>query len=288
MDNINRYLQMAMDWAVLFVPKVFLAVIILWVGLKIISKFNNVTNKALSARNIDSTIRPFFSSLVDIGLKFVLFLVVAGIFGFEITSILALISALAFAVGLALQGSLGHFASGILILVLKPYKVGDEIKVGDAEGFVEEIQVFNTILRTRDNRMITVPNGVVTAGNIINYTVWGIRRIDMIFIVDEPNRVAVVKEAILRGISKCPLILNDPPTEVFLEYFNCDELHFAVRPWCNSKDYWQAWGQIQEAVKDEFDEADLTGNIHFLQMVSNRSEVRAARREYRNENFNNK
>lgn len=288
MDNINRYLQMAMDWAVIFVPKVFLAVIILWVGLKIIRKFNNITNKTLSARNIDSTIRPFFSSLVDIGLKFVLFLVVAGIFGFEITSILALISALAFAVGLALQGSLGHFASGILILVLKPYKVGDEIKVGDAEGFVEEIQVFNTILRTRDNRMITVPNGVVTAGNIINYTVWGIRRIDMIFIVDEPNRVAVVKEAIQRGMARCPLVLTDPPTEVFLEYFNCDELHFAVRPWCNSTDYWQAWGQIQEAVKDEFDEADLTGNIHFLQMVNNRSEVRAARREYRNENFNNK
>ncbi len=98
-------------------------------------------------RNIDATIRPFFASLVDVVLRLILFLVVANIFGFETTSFVAVISALAFAVGLALQGSLGHFASGILLLILKPYKVGDEIKIGDAEGFVDEIQVFNTILR---------------------------------------------------------------------------------------------------------------------------------------------
>ena len=120
MDNVQRYIQMAIDWGVFFIPKLLIAFILLWVGLRVIAKLNIVTNKGLAARNIDATIRPFFASMVDVGLKFVLFLVVAGIFGFEITSILALISALAFAVGLALQGSLGHFASGILLLVLKP------------------------------------------------------------------------------------------------------------------------------------------------------------------------
>lgn len=280
MDNLNRYLQMAMDWAVIFVPKVLLAVVMLWTGLKLINKFNGVTNKALSARNIDSTIRPFFSSLVDVGLKFVLFLVVAGIFGFEITSILALISALAFAVGLALQGSLGHFASGILLLILKPYKVDDEVKIGDAEGYVREIQVFNTIIKTRDNRIITVPNGIVTSGNIINYTTLGIRRVDMTFVVDEPNKVSIVKNAISNAAKGCPYILNAPPMEVFLDFFNCDELHFAVRPWCKSEDYWATWSYMQEAIKDEFDEADLTGNIHYVQMVQDRNEVKAARHEH--------
>jgi small conductance mechanosensitive channel len=274
MDNFQRYLTMAMDWAVVFLPKVFLALAIFWVGIRIIRKLNGVTNKTLTTRNIDATIRPFFASMVDIGLRFALFLIVAGIFGFEITSILALISALAFAVGLALQGSLGHFASGILLLILKPYKVGEEIKLGDAEGFVEEIQVFNTILRTRDNRLITIPNGVVTSGNIINYSALGKRRVDMTFIVDEPNRVNTVKEAIYAAAKSCPQILNDPPMEVFLEFFNCDELHFTVRPWTKTEDYWTVWAHMQEAVKDGFDEAHLTGNVHYIQMVEARKDVK--------------
>jgi small conductance mechanosensitive channel len=279
MDNLNRYLQMAMDWAVIFLPKVFFAFIILWVGLRIINKLNFITNKALSARNIDSTIRPFFSSMVDVSLKFFLFLIVAGIFGFEITSILALISALAFAVGLALQGSLGHFASGILLLVLKPYKVGDEIKIGEVEGFVEEIQVFNTVIKTRDNRIITVPNGIVTSGNIANHSTLGLRRVDMTFVVDQPNKVATVKNAIIKAAHDCPFLLKEPSMEVFLEFFNCDELHFAVRPWCKSEDYWAVWSYMQEAIKDEFDVADLTGNIHYVQMVQDRNEIKAAKNE---------
>lgn len=277
MDNLQRYLLMAMDWAVIFVPKVLLAFIILWVGFKVINKLNELTTKTLTSRNIDATIRPFFASMVDVSLRLVLFLVVASIFGFEISSIVTLIGALAFAVGLALQGSLGHFASGILLLVLKPYRVGDEIKVGEAEGYVEEIQVFNTIIRTRDNRRITVPNGLITSGNIINYSGQGNRRADMIFIVDEPNRVSKVKDAIYEAARGCPQILQEPPMEVFLEHFNCDELHFAVRPWCKAEDYWTVWGYMQEAVKDAFDDAELTGNIHYLQMVQDRNEMMESR-----------
>jgi small conductance mechanosensitive channel len=277
MNNLQRYLQMAMDWAVIFVPKVLMALIILWVGLRIISKLNIVTAKTMTARKIDATIRPFFSTLVDVSLRFVLFLIVAGIFGFEISSIVAIIGALAFAVGLALQGSLGHFASGILLLILKPYKIGDEIKVGEAEGYVEEIQVFNTIIRTRDNRLITVPNGIVTSGNIVNYSWEGHRRVDMTFIVDEPNAVSKVKEVIFEAAKGCTLILQEPPMEVFLHHFTCDELHFAVRPWCNVDDYEKVWAYMQETVKDGFDAADLTGNIHYLQMVENRKEMQEKR-----------
>ncbi len=273
MDNFQRYVQMAMDWGVLFVPKVIIALILLWVGLRLIAKFNIVTTKTLAARNIDATIRPFFASMVDIGLKFVLFLVVAGIFGFEITSILALISALAFAVGLALQGSLGHFASGILLLILKPYKVGDEIQIGEVEGFVTEIQVFNTVLLSRDNRQIIIPNGVVTSGNIINLTSDGERRVDMVFVVDEPNAVAKVKQVLYEAVALCPKILVHRSTDVFLLDFNCDELRFAVRPWCKSEDYTAVWAFMQEAVKNGFDKADLIGNINYIQMVNDRSEL---------------
>jgi small conductance mechanosensitive channel len=278
MDNFQRYLQMAMDWGVIFVPKVLMAIIILWVGLRLISKFNILTNKALTARNVDATIKPFFASLVDVGLKFVLFIVVAGIFGFEISSIVALIGALAFAVGLALQGSLGHFASGILLLMLKPYRVGDEIKAGDAEGFVEEIQVFNTVLRTRDNRHIIIPNGVITSGNIINYTSLGQRRVDMVFTVDEPNKVSAVLAVLKTAVDGCPDVLHDQRADIFLESFNADELHFVCRPWCKSEHYWDVWAYMQKAVKDGFDEADLTGNVHYVQMVQDRTEMIESRK----------
>jgi small conductance mechanosensitive channel len=275
MNNFQRYVQMAMDWAVVFLPKVFIAFAILWIGLKLINKLNEVTVKTLNTRNIDATIRPFFASLVNVSLRFVLIVVVAGIFGFEITSILALISALAFTVGLALQGSLGHFASGILLLVLKPYKVGDEIKVGDAEGFVQEIQVFNTLILTRDHRTITVPNGVITSGNIINFSQQGERRVDMTFMVDEPNAVTTVKRVLFEAVESCPEVLKNRPAEIFLLNFNCNELQFAVRPWCKADDYWTVWATVQEAVKDGFDAADLTGNINYVQMVQNRAEVSA-------------
>ncbi len=277
MDNLQRYLQMAMDWAIVFLPKVLLAIIIFWIGIRLINKLNILTNRSLGMRNVDATIRPFFASLVDISLRIVLFLIVAGIFGFEISSIIALLGALAFAVGLALQGSLGHFASGILLLILKPYKVGDEIKVADAEGFVVEVQVFNTILRTSDNRFITVPNGLVTSGNIINYTSQGNRRVDMTFIVDEPNIVSKVKQVIEESAAACPFILQDPPLELFLEHFDCDELHFAARPWCKAEDYWKVWAFMQEAVKNGFDEAELTGNIHYIQMVQDRNDLHESR-----------
>jgi small conductance mechanosensitive channel len=283
MDNFQRYLQMAMDWGVIFIPKVLMASIILWVGLRLISKFNILTNKALTARNVDTTIKPFFASLVDVGLKFILFIVVAGIFGFEISSIVALIGALAFAVGLALQGSLGHFASGILLLMLKPYRVGDEIKAGDAEGFVEEIQVFNTILRTRDNRHIIIPNGVITSGNIINYTSLGQRRVDLTFIVDEPNKVSAVLQVLKTAVDTCPDVLHEQRADIFLESFSADELHFVCRPWCKSEHYWDVWAYMQKAVKDGFDEADLTGNVHYIQMVHDRKEMIEARKLSENE-----
>jgi small conductance mechanosensitive channel len=283
MDNFQRYLQMAMDWGVIFIPKVLMATVILWVGLRLISKFNILTNKALTARNVDTTIKPFFASLVDVGLKFVLFIVVAGIFGFEISSIVALIGALAFAVGLALQGSLGHFASGILLLMLKPYRVGDEIKSGEAEGFVEEIQVFNTILRTRDNRHIIIPNGVITSGNIINCTSLGQRRVDLTFIVDEPNKVSAVLQVLKTAVDTCPDVLHEQRADIFLESFTADELHFVCRPWCKSEHYWDVWAYMQKAVKDGFDEADLTGNVHYIQMVHDRKEMIESRKLSENE-----
>jgi small conductance mechanosensitive channel len=267
-DNFNRYLQMAMDWGIVFVPKAIFAIILLFIGLRLVNKVGNTAKTAFSTKNIDPTIRPFFSSLIDLGLKFVLFLVIAGVFGFEITSILAILSALAFTVGLALQGSLGHFASGILLLIFKPYKVGDEIRVGDAEGFVTEIQVFNTVLRTRNARIITIPNGVITSGNIINLTGSGERRMDMIFIIDQPNDIVKVKEIIYNAVLKSPFVLQNHKTKVFLSDFNANELRFGAQPWCKSEEFSDAWASVQEEVKIALDSANLMTRVNLVQMIN--------------------
>ncbi len=270
-DNFNRYLQMAMDWGIVFVPKAIFAMILLFVGLRLVERINRTAKTAFSTRDIDPTIRPFFSSLIDLSLKFVLFLLIAGIFGFEITSILAILSALAFAVGLALQGSLGHFASGILLLIFKPYKVGDEIRIGDAEGFVTEIQVFNTVLRTRNARIITIPNGVITSGNIINLTGNGERRMDMIFIIDQPNDIVMVKEIIYNAVLKSPFVLQNHKTKVFLSDFNANELRFGAQPWCKSEEFSDAWASVQEEVKIALDSANLMNRVSFVQIIEGKN-----------------
>ncbi len=269
-DNFNRYFQMAMDWGVAFVPKAFFALILLFIGLRLINSINQTAKATFSARNIDHTIRPFFSSMIDLGLKILLVLIVAGIFGFEITSILAILSALAFAVGLALQGSLGHFASGILLLIFKPYKVGDEIRVGDAEGFVTEIQVFNTVLRTRNARIITVPNGVITSGNIVNLTGDGERRMDMIFVIDQPNDIEKVKQIIHKAVSKSPFLLENHVIKVFLRDFNSTEMRFGAESWCKSEQYSDAWASVQEEVGMALGKANLVTRVTLVQMVESK------------------
>ena len=147
--------------------KIIGAIITLIIGFWVIGWITRVVNNTMEKRGFDATIRPFLGSLVSVGLKILLLLSVASMFGIETTSFIAIFSALAFAIGLALQGSLGHFASGVMLLVFKPYKVGDLVSIGGGNtGTVEGIQVFNTVLKTLDNKRIFVPNGVVT-GNVI-------------------------------------------------------------------------------------------------------------------------
>jgi small conductance mechanosensitive channel len=271
LSDVQKYLLMAQDSVVTFAPKVLLALVIFFVGQKVISKINEITNKALASRNIEPTIQPFFASLVDVSLKLVLFLVVANIFGFETTSFVAILSAMAFAVGLALQGSLGHFASGILLLLFKPYRVGDEIQIGEMVGFVKEIQVFNTILRTRDNRIVVLPNGNVTSSNIINLSAHAVRRVDLILMVDEHNDAARVKRVIEEVVDSCPYVIKgdyEHPIEVFLYKFSTEKLKFAVRPWCKTEYYWQTWGFITEQSKIRFDQENLDSNITYIKMIT--------------------
>jgi small conductance mechanosensitive channel len=265
--QFDQYLKMAIDAAILYTPKILLAIIIYYVGSRVIEKLNKVFEDTLANRKVDSTIRPFFQSMVGLGLKLVLFLVVANVFGFETTSFVAVISALAFAIGLALQGSLGHFASGILLLILKPYRVGDEVKLGDAEGIVEEIQVFNTIIRTYDNRRVIIPNGVVSSGNIINISGQSELRVDLYYTVAEANDIDHVKRALVGVGEACPYHIVEHAVEVYVAELTPDEMKFLVHIWCTSGNQRLTTYHMNEYVKKTFEKIGIEDHIEKIHVI---------------------
>jgi small conductance mechanosensitive channel len=206
----------------------------------------------MTRRHVDATVIPFLRSIIEVVLKIVLVISVAGMFGIETTSFVALIGGAGLAIGLALQGSLGHFASGVMLLIFRPYRVGDLISVAGFTGEVTEIQVFNTVLTTLDNKRIIIPNGAVTSGPITNISGQGTIRVDMQFNVAGSEDIDKVRRVVQEVADASPLILKDPATDILI---NCQEIgitKFDVRPWCLSANYWDVYYYMQENIKRQF------------------------------------
>ncbi|MCB0573125.1 MAG: mechanosensitive ion channel [Saprospiraceae bacterium] len=247
-----------------YAPKVVGAILTLILGLWLINALSRQIKSFLRARGVDESVLPFLSSLVSTGLKVMLLLSVASMFGIETTSFIAIISAMAFAVGLALQGSLGHFASGVLILIFKPYKVGDLVKIDGNVGVVEEIQVFNTLLLTPDNRRVIIPNGVVTSGVMTNISGPGIIRVDMTFGISYGDDIDKARAVIQEVADGCSMVLKDPKVDILVSELADSSVNFAVRPWCKSDDFWAVYFYMHEHIKKAFDKKGVS--IPFPQM----------------------
>ncbi|MGH1434660.1 MAG: mechanosensitive ion channel family protein [Lewinella sp.] len=245
--------------------KVIGAVLTLIIGFWIVGRITSAMDKGMMKKGIDETIRPFLSSLVNVGLKVMLLLAAASMFGIETTSFIAIFSALAFAVGLALQGSLGHFASGVLLLTFRPYKVGDLVTIGGGEtGTVKGIQIFNTVLVTLDNKHIIVPNGVVTSNVITNISGQGIIGVELTFGIGYNDSIDKAREIILAVGKECPWILDDPAQGVVVGELADSSVNLNTRPFCNSEHYWDTFFYMQEHVKKGFDAGGVS--IPFPQM----------------------
>lgn len=241
------------------------AILTLIIGFWVIGRITNLTEKTLGKRGVDETIRPFLVSLVNVGLKVMLLLSVAGMFGIETTSFVAIFGALAFAVGMALQGSLGHFASGVLLLVFKPYKVGDLVTIGGGQtGTVLGIQIFNTVLQTLDNKRIIVPNGVVTSNVITNISGQGIIGVELTYGISYKDSIDKAREVILKVGKECPYIIEDPAQGVVVASLGDSSVNLATRPFCKSEHYWDTFFYMQEHVKKAFDAEGVS--IPFPQM----------------------
>ena len=252
------------DLLIAYAPKVAGALLTLLIGFWLAGRLSKMVGKAMAKRNIDETIQPFLVSLVSIGLKVMVVLSAAGMFGLQVTSFIAILSAVAFAIGLALQGTLGHLASGVLILIFRPYKVGDFIIAQGYSGVVKEIQLFNTLLTTLDNRIIIIPNGAITSGPLENLTANDIRQLDLTFGIGYADDIDKARRVIASVIENAPGYMADRNHNILVRSLGANSVDFAVRFWVPTENYWDAFFFMQEEVKKAFDREQVS--IPFPQM----------------------
>lgn len=248
-----------------YAPKVLGALLTLVIGFWIARLIAGKVKKGLEAReSIDRSLIPFLTSLTLILIKILALLSAASMFGLEVTSFVAIFGALAFAIGMALQGNLSHMASGILILFFRPFKVGDFIVTNGHSGTVKEIQIFTTILQTLDNRIIIIPNGSITSDPIENLSANPVRKVPMTFGVGYGADIDQVRKVIQEVADNCQQIDHAQPVDIFVSELADSSVNFAVRPWCKTEDYWTVYFYMHEELKKAFDKQGI--NIPFPQM----------------------
>jgi len=260
MEQIQPYLDKAIELSMAYLPKVVLALVTLVVGFWIIKRVIKGMNRVLGHKAVDDTLQKFLTSFIDVLLKILLLVAVAGMVGVETTSFIAMLGAIGLAVGLALQGSLGNFAGGVLILFFKPYRLGDIIEAQGYTGRVWDIQIFNTILITYDNQRIVIPNGLMSNGCIKNIFVEPQRRVDIEFGISYGDSIEQARAAIQSVIDNDDRILNgeqfDP--NIFVSAHADSSINMLTRVWVNSEDYWPVYFGLFEQVKYAFDKAGIT------------------------------
>ncbi len=258
MENFAGFADQAIKFAWEIGPGLVAAIATLVIGLWVIKLIGRVLTRALERSKVDISLQHFLASLMTTLLKVMLLISVASMVGINTTSFVAIIGAAGLAVGLALQGSLANFAGGVLILLFKPYKVGDFIEAQGFSGSVKEIQIFNTILKTGDNKIIIIPNGPLAGGNIINYSTMPTRRVDMTFGIGYDDDLKKAKEVLHRLVQEDERILKDPEPMIAVSELADSSVNFTVRVWCKSSDYWGVYFDMQEKVKLTFDQEKLS------------------------------
>lgn len=246
---MNSYVEQITNMVINYAPKLALAVIVLLIGLRIINRLSDGILKMMERSGISQDIRPFLGSMLGISLKILLLFSVAGIVGIETTSFVAVLAAAGFAVGMALQGSLSNFASGVMILIFRPYKVGDLVEVEEVMGHVEEIQIFNTIIVTLDNRTVILPNAVAVSGIITNLSAKKTLRVDLNVTMPYAEDFEKVETIILNALKETPKVLEEPAPYVGIETFDSHNIVLAVRPYANTEDYWDVYFESNRNVK---------------------------------------
>ncbi|APQ15867.1 mechanosensitive ion channel family protein [Maribacter hydrothermalis] len=257
MENAHVWIDKGIDFIMVFGPKILGAILIYIIGSWIIKKLIRLVRKGMSTQNYDESLKKFLLSLVKWALTIFLIITVISALGVETTSFAALIAAAGLAIGLALQGSLSNFAGGVLLMIFKPYRIGDLVEAQGVLGSVKEIEIFTTKLITPQNKLAIVPNGAMANGNIINYTAEGKMRVDTTVGVDYGSNLQKTKEALLAMLVANPKVLKDPAPSVNVSELADSSVNLAVRPYCKPEDYWDVYFATIEGTKEALDKAGI-------------------------------
>jgi len=253
MDKLGVLLEELIKWA----PKLIGAILVLIIGLWIIGKIMKMISKAMAKSGLDQDVIPFLTSMMSVIFKVLLVMSVAGMVGIETTSFIALIGMAGLAIGMALQGTLGHFASGILILIFKPYRVGDLVDIQGVVGTVKEIQVFNTIIDSLENKKVIVPNGLATSGIMTNLSATDHLRVDLNIAMPYEEDFDKVQKIVLDALRNTPHVLDTPAPVCEIEKFNEHNILLAVRPFTKCENYWDVYFGSYKNVKAALGKANI-------------------------------
>ena len=256
--SFSEYLEGFWELILDYSPKLITAFLVLFVGLYAIRFINRMARRIMVKRELDPTLSKFLADILLWILRVLLFVTFISKLGIETSSFVAILGAAGLAVGLSLQGSLSNFAGGMLSILFKPFRVGDTIEAQGVIGTVSEIQIFVTRLISGNNQTIFVPNGVLSNGTIINYSMQGTRKADLVFSLSYDTNIKTAKEIVMQVMLEHPKVLKNPEPEVAVKTLTDNAIHLAIRPWSKNIDFGNVCSDILENCKDAFDKAGIS------------------------------
>jgi small conductance mechanosensitive channel len=264
LQDSGQYVDTLINLFVVWGPKLVGAILALLIGLWLANMIASGLSRRMEKSEVDPSLRPFLKSLVSTLLKILVVVSVLGMVGIQMTSFIAILGAAGLAVGMALSGTLQNFAGGVMILIFKPFKVGDVIEAQGYTGAVNAIQIFNTILKTPDNKTVIIPNGGLSTSSMVNYSTEPTRRVDWTFGIAYGDDIDKAKQVLSELLTSNDKVLQDPAPFIELGELADSSVNFTVRAWVNAADYWTVHFYMLEKVYRRFGEAGL--NIPFPQM----------------------
>lgn len=256
--SFEEYVNEFINALIAYSPKLISAIFILIIGLYGIRLINRMVKKIMLKNEFDPTLSRFLANSLLWALRLLLFITVISRLGIESSSFVAILGAAGLAVGLSLQGSLSNFAGGVLIILFKPFRVGDSIEAQGVAGTVNEIQIFTTKLLTSNNQTIFIPNGILSNGIIINYSLQGIRRADLVFSLSYDTNIKMAKDTVMEVMNNHPKVLKNPLPSVSVKNLTDTSIVLAIQPWAKNADFSSMSSDILEQCKDAFDKAGIS------------------------------
>lgn len=255
--DIKKYSDIFIDNVVFYGPKLIVAILVLWVGFKLINRLTKFMTANLGKLGFNETLISFGKSMLGIVMKALLLIFLAGYLGVDLTVFVTVLATAGLAVGLALQGSLSNFAAGIIILIFKPYRVGEWIEVEGKFGKVEEIQIFNTLIITPGSKTLIIPNGSVIEGIVTNYSKKGYIRLELNVTMPYEESFPKVRQIISDAIASVDKIIKDPEPEIGIESYDSHNIILAVRPYVDPDDYWEVTFEVYQNIKRAFSDNNI-------------------------------